>query len=430
MQACEKALAVPGFYGWWIVGTAFITLGIALGIPYYTLPFFYDYFQKAFHWELSQITLGFPVAALLTVWVGPLIVPHFSPRKLIIVGTGLTAVAFFGFGTMKGALGVYFVLYFSYTLGYILSGPIPHQILVSYWFHKNRGRAMGLIYVGVGLFGGLGSLFVRSFTEKYGFQMALIGVGALMLITWPLAIFLLKDKPYDLGQYPDGADHPPADIKLPPQSSWRLLRDGSFWLLLVGSVCSIASIGSINMHMKFVFRDQGFTEQQILNATWTKASVLILCASIIGRLSVGYLSDIFSKKRVMTATYVIVAISVLLLRSVTPEHAASLYAFSIVFGFSMGADYILIPLMAAEQFGINTLARAMSIILPLNTIGQTWCPYLVSTLRQRHATYVAPMTVVFGIAIVGAIAIVLMPRGLTAKSQVPQVHSLESDRPS
>jgi MFS family permease len=430
MQSCEKVLAVRGFYGWRIVGTAFITLGIALGIPYYTLPFFYDYFQKAFHWELSQITLGFPVAALLTVWVGPLIVPHFSPRKLIIVGTGLTAISFFGFGTMKGALSVYFVLYFSYTLGYILSGPIPHQILVSYWFQKNRGKAMGLIYVGVGLFGGLGSLFVRSFTEKYGFQVALIGVGALMFATWPLAILLLKDKPYELGQYPDGADHPPADMKVAPQKYSRLLGNGSFWLLLIGSVCSIASIGSINMHMKFVFRDQGFTEQKLLNATWTKASVVILCASIIGRLSVGYLSDIFSKKRVMTATYVIVAISVLLLLLVTPEHAASLYAFSIVFGFSMGADYILIPLMAAEQFGVNTLARAMSIILPLNTIGQTWCPFLVSTVRQHHTTYFAPMAVVFVIAIIGAISILLMRRELTAKSQLTQVHSLEGDSAS
>jgi MFS family permease len=398
------------FYGWWIIATAFITLGIALGIPYYNLPFFYDYFQKTFHWDLSQITLGFPIAALLTVWVGPLIVPHFSPRKLIIAGTGLTAISFFGFGLMKGALSVYFLLYFFYTLGYIISGPIPHQILVSYWFQKKRGRAMGLIYVGVGLLGGLGSFFVRSLTEKYGFHVALMGIGALMFVTWPLAIFLLKDKPYQIGQYPDGAGHPPADVKLAPQPFSRLLGSGSFWLLLIGSICSIGSIGSINMHMKFVFHDEGFTDQKILNATWTKASVLILWSSIIGRLSVGFLADLFSKKRVMTTTYGVVAASILLLLSVRPGHDASLYVFSIVFGFSMGADYILIPLMAAEKFGVNTLARAMGIILPLNTIGQTWCPYLVSTLRQHYGNYFAAMAITFGVAMVGAIAIAFIPR--------------------
>src|SRR5690242_185343 len=112
MRAYAEATRVRGFYGWWIVATEFITLGIALGVPYYNLPFFYDYFQKTFHWNIREITLGFPLAALLTVWVGPLVVPHFSPRKLILAGTGFTAIAFFGFGAMKGALSLYFLLYF------------------------------------------------------------------------------------------------------------------------------------------------------------------------------------------------------------------------------------------------------------------------------------------------------------------------------
>ncbi len=402
-------LAKRIFYGWWIVATAFVTFGIAVGIPYYNIPFFYDYFQKNYHWSLDQITLGFPLAALLTIWVGPLLIPRFSPRKLIVAGTGLTALAFFGFGSMKGALSVYFLFYFVYTVGYLFSGPIPHQILVSYWFQKKRGTAMGIVYVGVGLFGGLGSFFVRSMTDRYGFQTALMAVGALMLLSWPLAIFVLKDKPGEVGLLPDGASEPPPDIKLSPHSYWRLLRNGPFWLLLLGSVCSIGSIGSINMHMKFVFRDAGFTNQKVLNATWTTASVLILWSSIIGRVSIGYFADVFSKKRVMTATYFIVAATILLLLSVTPAHYSSIYFFSIMFGFSMGADYMLIPLMAAEQFGVNSLARAMAIILPANTIGQTWLPYMVSGLREHYGNYLAPMAVVFGIAMIGALAIAIMP---------------------
>ena len=101
-----------GFYGWVVAATAFITFGIAVGIPYYNLPFFYDYFQKAFHWQLKEITLGFPLAALLTIWVGPLLIPHFSPRKLIIAGTGFTAVALFGFAFMHGSLTIYYFFYF------------------------------------------------------------------------------------------------------------------------------------------------------------------------------------------------------------------------------------------------------------------------------------------------------------------------------
>jgi MFS family permease len=246
----------------------------------------------------------------------------------------------------------------------------------------------------------------------------LMAIGVVMLITWPLSIFMLKDKPDEMGQYPDGAGHPPEDSRLAPQSFSRLLHSGPFWLLLLGSICSISSIGAINMHMKFVFRDQGFADQKVLNAVWTMASVMILWSSIVGRLSVGYLADLFSKKRVMTATYLVVAASIFLLLSVSPAHRASLYLFSIVFGFSMGADYILIPLMAAEQFGVNTLARAMGIILPLNTIGQTWCPYLVSTLRQHYGNYASAMVVVFGVAIIGTLAIALIPRRMTAVKSI------------
>ena len=51
------------------------------------------YFAKNFGWARSQITLGFPIAAILTLWVGPLLVPKLSPRKSIVIGTGLTCLA-------------------------------------------------------------------------------------------------------------------------------------------------------------------------------------------------------------------------------------------------------------------------------------------------------------------------------------------------
>lgn len=408
------------FYGWLIVVTAVVTFGIAVGVPYYNLPFFYDYFQKTYGWQLKQITLGFPIAALLTLWIGPLLIPRLSPRKLIVAGTGCTALCFFGFSTMTGSLPLYFLLYFVYTVGYIFSGPIPHQILVSHWFRKKRGRAMGLVYVGVGLCGALGAFFVKTITDKYGFQTALMAVGLLMFVAWPLALFLLKDRPEEIGQYPDGSPFPPPDVKLPSQSFKQLLHSAPFWLLLLGSICSIGSIGAINMHMKFVFRDAGFSDQKALNATWAAASASILFSSIAGRLSIGYLADMFSKKRVMATTYFLVAATIPLLLTVSPARPYMVYVFAVTFGFSMGADYMLIPLMAAEQFGVNTLARAMAVILPINTIGQTWCPYFISAIREQQSSYLVPMMAVFAIAMVGALTIIAMPRHAPLLETVPE----------
>jgi MFS family permease len=398
------------FFGWWITVAAFVTFGLGVGVPYYNIGFFYDYFQREFHWSRADITLGFPLAAALTIWFGPIVIHRFSPRKLILVGTVFTATALAGFSKMGGALVVYYAFWVIYTIGYILSGPIPHQLIVSHWFRLNRGKAMGIVYVGVGLMGSLGSFLVKGLTDGFGFRVALLVLAGVILLAWPLVIFVMKDKPSDIGQNPDGAAEPPAENKIESRTFGELLRNWPFWLLLIGSFCSIGSIGAINFHMKFVFLDEGYKQGPAVDAAWRTASVLILWSSIGGRLLIGGMADKFSKKWVMTATYFLVAGTIPVLLIVRPSNDVYLYAFAVLFGFGMGADYMLIPLMAADQFGVNTLARAMAIILPVNTIGQTWFPYLVSILRDHSGNYDIAMGTVLLVALIGAISIMILPK--------------------
>jgi len=398
------------FYGWWITAAAFITFGLAVGVPYYNIGFFYDYFQRDYGWSRANITLGFPLAALLTIWIGPLVIHRFSPRKLILAGTILTAIALSGFATMGSALSIYYAFWVVYTFGYILSGPIPHQLIVSNWFRVNRGKAMGIVYVGVGLIGSLGSFLVKPLTENFNYHVALYVLAGLVLLSWPIVLLMLKDKPSDIGQNPDGLLQPPPELKVQSLTFPQLLASWPFWLLLIGSFCSIGSIGAINFHMKFVFLDQGFQKGEMVDAAWRTASVLILWSSIGGRLLIGGLADRFAKKWVMTATYVLVAVTIPILLAVRPSQEMTIYIFAVLFGFGMGADYMLIPLMAADQFGVNSLARAMAVILPVNTIGQTWFPYFVSILRESFGNYSIAMGAVLAVAAIGALAIALLPR--------------------
>ena len=396
------------FYGWWITFACVITFGLSTGLPYYTKDFFYDYYARDFGWSRSQITLGFPIAALLTIWAGPLLIHRFSPRKLIIIGTGLTFVALTGFGLMGSSLPVYYLLWVVYTIGYIVSGPIPHQIVVSNWFRANRGKAMGMVYVGVGIIGALASFNVKILTGNFGFHTALMILGALMFLAWPVAWFVLKDRPSDVGQFPDGASEAPREMSVKSCTFQELLHSFPFWLLLLGSFCSIGSIGAVNSHMKFIFLDAGYQKGAQLDGAWSAAQTIILIASIAGRLSIGAFADKFSKKWVMTATYFIVAGTIPLLLMVKPPGTP--LSFAIMFGFAMGADYMLIPLMAAEQFGVNSLPRAMAVILPVNTIGQTWFPYFVARLQEHYGSYANPMAAVFALAMLGALAIAVLPR--------------------
>lgn len=400
-----------------MVFATFCTFGISVGLPYYNNPFFYDYYQKAFGWKMHSITLGFPIAALLTLWIGPVLIPRFSPRKLVVAGTFCTFLAFFGWSRMSGNLNVYYALWFVYTVGYILSGPIPHQIIISHWFRKKRGLAMGMVYVGVGLVGAFGSYVVKPLAENYGFRTALLVIGLIMFLAWPLAFFVLKDRPADVGQFPDGDEVATAESHSAPHTFQYLFGRPSFWLLLIGSLCSIGAIGAINVHMKLVFRDAGFVDQVTLNSVWRVASICILISSIAGRLLIGFSADKLPMKNVMTVTYFIVAATIPLLLMVHP--GISPVPFAVLFGFAMGADYMLIPLMAARQFGVNSLGRAMAVILPVNTIGQTWVPEMVSVLREHFGGYAAALNVVLVLAIVGAIAILLLPKHTAADAILP-----------
>jgi len=263
----------------------------------------------------------------------------------------------------------------------------------------------------VGVFGGIFAKFVaQPLTQAFGFHTALILTGLLLLLAWPIAIFVLRDRPADVGQFPDGEEHADTATYPPPKDFRYLVRRAPFWLLMAGSFASIGAIGSINQHMKFVFREQGFTDQAKLDALFSDATFLILLSSIGGRIFMGWAADRFPKKYVMVATYFLVASTIPLLLLVKPHQEYYVYLFSVLFGFGMGADYMLIPLMAAEQFGVNTLARAMAIILPTDTIGQTWCPYLVSELHRLSGGYGFALNTVFLLAFAGAVSVAALPR--------------------
>ena len=397
-----------------MIAACFVTFGLSTGFPYYNIAFFYDYFRDGHGWTIELVTMGAPIAVLLTIWAGPLIVPRVSPRLLIIVGTGLTFVAFEWFARLGGSQWEYYAAWCVYMVGYFLAGPIPHQIIISNWYKEKRGRAMGVTYVGVAVIGSIGTKMGPWLAERMLYTDALQIMGFFLLAAWPLAFFVIKDRPQDVGQLPDGKHsvQEMSEVKplQPPKSFGFLAGTGAFWWLLVGSAASIGAIAAVNFHMKFVFEEQGFIEQAARNQIWGTASFWILWASIGGRLLAGYLADHLPRKYVMLATYAIVALAIPTLFLVKPEQTVFVYLFALVFGFAMGADYMLIPLMAADQFGLSTLGKAMSAILPTDTINQFWFPRLVSTLRTAWGGYGSALWAVFGMAAFGAAAIALLPK--------------------
>lgn len=410
------------FRGPWIIAGCFLTFGVASGFPYYNIAFFFDYFRSDHGWSQQAITLGAPLAVLLTIWAGPIVVPRWSPRWLIVAGTGLTFLAFQWFARLGGSPVEYYAAWCVYMLGYFLSGPIPHQVILSHWYKQRRGRAMGIAYVGGALLGAAGNLLNPWLVTFLPYTRALEISGFVLLLAWPVAIFVLRDRPEDVGQTADGLpEDTAAEPPIPLQPFDVLLRQRAFWLLLVGSAASIGSIATVNFLMKFVLEEQGFVDQALRNQIWGTASSTALFAAIAGRLMVGHLADRFPRRPLMLAIYVLVAVAIPLLFLVRPSQPGFVYLFAVVFGFAMGADYMLIPLMAADLFGLRSLGRAMSAILPADTVTQFWFPNLIAQLRAAWGGYGSALWVSCLMAGIGAIAIAGLPGRRAKEESAPAV---------
>src|SRR5436305_10442659 len=170
------------------------------------MPFFYDYFIRDFGWTRAQTTSGIALATILIQPVAGLLLHRYSTRRLILFGAGMLLVSLVGFGLGNGSLLLYYLCWCAFMVGYIYAGPLPHQVLLTHWFRRNRGLAIGLSYLGLGLGGALSQKYVAlPLIHAFGWRTALMLMGASMLVLAPLLLFVVRDRPADKGLFADGA---------------------------------------------------------------------------------------------------------------------------------------------------------------------------------------------------------------------------------
>jgi MFS family permease len=391
------------FQGWVITAAVFLTLLLTVGIPFYGLPFFYDYFIREFGWSRAQVTSGIALATILIQPAAGLIAHRFSPRRLILAGCVLLFVALSLFGLGRGILLFYYAAWCVFMTGYVFAGPLPNQVILTNWFQKNRGLAMGIAYLGLGLGGAVSQKWVAlPLIQHFGWRWALVLMGASTLLVIPVSIFVLKDRPRD-GNLVDLQETARENAQ-PPLTFCGLLQRSGFWLLALGSSASIGAIGSINQHMKLLFQDAGLTDITVADTTFT-----ILISSLFGRILMGWLADRYPKKAVMIAACFFVACSIPVLFWI--DRAGASEVFAVIFGFGLGADYMLIPLLTAELFGKESLARVMGIILPVDSLAQTCFPFALGLLRDRLGAYQGGLMLVLALSLIGLFAIAALPSG-------------------
>jgi hypothetical protein len=71
---------------------------------------------------------------------------------------------------------------------------------------------------------------------------------------------------------------------------------------------------------------------------------------------------------------------------------------------------MVIPLMAAELFGVRVLGRVMGIVLTADGVGEAVAPWLVGRMRDAAGSYAGGFAALIACALVGALAILFLPR--------------------
>ena len=378
--------------------TAFLSLFSLVGIMFYGLPFFFDFWIQEFGWTRATITSGSAVGkvviGLLLGFVAGWFIDRFGPRRLMLTGICLGGIALIGLSLMT-SLWQFYLFYLFNALGYLFGGPLPNQVLVSRWFDKSRGRVMGIAYLGIGIGGMLVPQIAKALNMEFGWRGGLMCLGILMIaIAFPMAWFV-KDNP-------EGATT--ERKKAEPQVPFRdVFKGWPFYLLLIGSMCSIGAVSGTSQNLKlFLSIDLKYTQQEAANVL-----SIVLGASIIGRLLMGWLADKIQKKYVMILIYGLVAASIPLL--FIADSIEIMYVFAFFFGMALGGDYMIIPLMAAELFGVKVMGRVMGIIISADGLGEAFGPMIAASIRDRTGSYLYGFSALIILALLGTIAVILLP---------------------
>src|SRR5690349_2835045 len=369
---------------------------------FYGLPFFYDFWITDFGWSRATITsggaVGKVVIGLLFGFLAGWCIDHFGPRRLMLAGICMGGLALIGLSMMT-SLWQFYLFYLFNALGYLFGGPLPNQVLVSRWFDKARGKVMGIAYLGIGVGGMLVPQVAKALNTSFGWRGGLMYLGILMiLVALPMAWFV-KENPPESQSGP--AAQPKPQVKVPFSS---ILKSWPFYLLVIGSVCSIGAVSGTSQNLKlFMSIDMKYSQQEAANIM-----SIVLGSSIIGRLLMGWLADRIAKKYVMILIYSLVALAIPLLYFA--DVPGVVYVFAFLFGIALGGDYMIIPLMAAELFGVKVMGRVMGLVITADGLAEAFAPMLAAWLRDTSGSYANGFTALIVLAIIGTIAVSLLPR--------------------
>ncbi|MDQ3041245.1 MAG: MFS transporter [Acidobacteriota bacterium] len=369
------------FYGWIIVGISTLALLISNGLSIGGIPVFYKFVQNdlvasgAVPADKIQSVYGLAPALtfLFAGFLAPVagyLIHKLKARTMMVIGCFILGGGLLIYSQAVSPTFVYLAhALLGTSLGFV--GVLVCTVLVSNWFTKRRGTALGIVLTGTSFGGVLIPLVATPLIQNYGWRWAMILISLIIwIILLPAAIFLVKNRPSDIGLLPDGEA-----IRTDEQSAIRnpqsadgmtlgeALRTPIFWIFSVCAALIFYAIFVVSQQLNLYLQGSriGFTAQQ---ASFVQS--LLFALSVIGKFLFGFLSDKFPPTRVMLVSAATMFLATLVFLFFNDK---TVYLFAIFFGLNYGGTFVLLQLLVADYFGLKEYAKILGVITVIETIG-------------------------------------------------------------
>src|SRR5688500_18101307 len=203
------------FYGWIIVAIATFALAVSNGLSIGGVPVFYKSIREDFdaagavpaEQAESFIALGASLTFLFSGLISPLagwLIQKFPLKNIMLAGCGLLGGGLLLHATASSTVAVYAArIMMGISLGFI--GVLPSVVLVSNWFVRRRGTALGILLTGTSVGGVVIPPLATPLIERFGWRTAMVLVSLLIwLVLAPAIAFLVRSRPAETGVLPDG----------------------------------------------------------------------------------------------------------------------------------------------------------------------------------------------------------------------------------
>jgi len=416
---------VPGekktpFYGYWIVFATFLCNIITFGCGFYAFSLFVTPLQQDLGWGRSDVMAGFTIffftSGLVAPQVGKLVDKH-GARIVMSAGALIAGLGFLVLCLMS-SLWQYCLGYALVGLGTAGTGQVPTSAVVSNWFHRRRGTAVGLMASGVGM-GGLvlspvaGALLL----PQLGWSTSFLVLGILCwAVIIPLAVFVIRTRPAEKGLLAYGAEASTEARQAaftPAHRGFSLKgasRTVAFWLIVLTYLLSqFAQVGTIQNQVPF-FEEAGFP----VSVTAGALGAVGLCSAVT-KFGFGWLCDRIQAKYALAIGLVFQIVSIIVLINIdaaAPTSMAWFYAISM--GLGIGSWLPTMAMLVSSYFGMANYGAIFGAVTIPYAIGSAVGPLVAGGMYDTSGNY-DTVFVLFLVCLLVSVVTILVTRRPTSR---------------